>query len=266
MKKLLLIILSFFAGLTVFAQKEFDIESLLQPRTGVQHLVNDYSGTLSADQQQALENKLVAYDDSTSTQIAVVIVPDLGGNDVADFNVKLLRAWGVGGKEKNNGVVLLISKEDRKLNITTGYGAEGALTDVTAKRIIDEVIVPEFKGNDYFRGIDQGTNAIMLALKGEYTAPANYRSGKSKGGGSAIFIIIIIIIFIISAIGRGGGGGNYMSRRGGSSLASTLFWSSMLGGGGGGGSWGGGGSSGGGGGFGGFGGGSSGGGGASGSW
>jgi uncharacterized protein len=143
---------------------------LLKARTGKQTLVNDFAGILTGDQTQALENKLVMFDDSTSIQIAVVIVPTLGGKDIADFNVELLRAWGVGNKN-NNGVVLLIAKDDRKLNITTGYGLEGALPDVTAKQIIDEVIVPFFKGDDYYGGINNGTNTIMQAVKGEYVAP-----------------------------------------------------------------------------------------------
>ncbi len=260
MKKLFLIFISLLAGLTVFSQAAFDPENLLKPGAASTTLVTDYSGTLTPDQRQALEAKLVAYDDTTSTQIAVVIVPTLNGNDVSDFNVKLGRAWGVGNKKYNNGVVLLISKDDRKLNIATGYGAEGALPDVTAKHIIDEVIVPAFKGDDYYRGIDEGTNAIMQALKGEYTAPENYNSsgGKSRIPWGTIIFIIIMIIMAIARGGRGGGGG----------IGNALFWTAMMGGRGGGGSggWGGGGSSGGGGGFGGFGGGSFGGGGASGSW
>ena len=207
-----------------------------------------------------MENKLVAFDDSTSTQIAVVIIPSLNGNDISEYNVKLGRAWGVGGKEFSNGVVLLIAKNDRKLNIATGYGVEGALPDITAKHIIDDVIVPNFKGDDYYRGIDEGTDAIILAVKGEYKAPENYRKGRGGKVGNVIFIIVLILIFLAISGGRGGGG-SFMSRRG--FAAWTL--ANMLGSGGrGGGGWsGGGGSSGG---FGGFGGGSFGGGGASGSW
>ena len=215
-----------------FAQTGFNAEALLKQKPQQQRLVNDYTNTLTGEQAQALEAKLDAYDDSTSTQIAVVIVPDVGGDDISDYNVKLGRAWGVGGSQFNNGVVLLIAKDEHKLNIATGYGAEGALPDVTAKHIIDEVIVPNFKGDDYYRGVDQGTDAIMQALKGEYKAPENYRSRKKSGAGSIFTFIIIVIVLIIMFSGRGGGG-NYLSRRGGSTLANTLFWSSFLGGGGG---------------------------------
>jgi uncharacterized protein len=227
-------------------------------------LVNDLTGTLTRDQQQALENKLVAFDDSTSTQITVVIIQSLNGNDVADLSIKLGREWGVGGKEFNNGIVLLIAKGDRKLHIATGYGVEGALPDVTAKQIIDNIIVPNFRGDDYYRGIEEGTDAIIQAVKGQYSAPANYNK-KGKAGGMRIgFIVILIIIFLLLSSRGGGRGGSFMSRRGAMPfILGNLLGSMTSGRGGGGWSGGGGGSSGG---FGGFGGGSFGGGGASGSW
>lgn len=257
MKKFFSILILLFVSFISFSQDNFNTDNLLKQKPS--QLVNDFTGTLTSDQRLALENKLVAFDDSTSTQIAVVIIPTLNGKDVADFNVELGRAWGVGGKEFNNGIVLLIAKKDRKLNIATGYGLEGALPDLTAKQIIDEVIVPNLKGDDYYRGIDEGTDAIIQAVKGEYKAPENY--GRRGGGiGNIIFIIILIIIFL-AIFGGGGGGGSFMSRRG--FAAWTI--ANMLGGSGRGGGWsGGGGGSGGG--FGGFGGGSFGGGGASGSW
>lgn len=231
----------------------------IPPKPNPPRLVNDYTGTLTADQQQALERKLVAFDDSTSTQISVVIVPTLNGEDVADYALELGRKWGIGGKENNNGVILLIAKKDRKLNISPGYGLEGALTDVTAKHIIDDVIVPSFKGEDYYRGIEEGTDVIIKAVTGKYKAPANYRK-KNRPFGIGKIIILIIIIIIFSAFGSRGGGGSFMSRRGTRGISGPILWGSFLGGG----SSGGGGSSSGG--FGGFGGGSFGGGGASGSW
>ena len=261
----LLLSFVFFVGI-VYGQPPADLKELLKPRTGTQQLVNDFAGILTLDQKYTIEQKLVAFDDSSSTQIAVVIIDNLEGNDVADYAVQLGRAWGIGGKEFSNGVLLLISVKDRKLNIATGYGVEGALPDITTKHIIDEVIVPNFKGNDYYRGIDEGTNAIIKAVQGEYQVP---RQKKSKGrGGSFPFIIVIIILFLIFRSGGGGGkGGQFMSRRGSRSLLGPLILGNLLGraGGGYGGGFGGG-SSGGGGGFGGFGGGSFGGGGSSGSW
>lgn len=232
------------------------------PRPVPPKLVNDYTNTLTPDQKQTLENKLVAFADSTSTQVAVVIVETTGDYDVAEYAVKLGREWGIGGKEFNNGVLLLIAKKDRRLHIATGYGVEGALPDITAKHIIEDVITPNFKGDDYYRGIYLGTDAIMKAVRGEYTAPPKAKAGRSS---KFPFLIIAIILFLLfSGGGRGGKGGQFMSRRGSRGLAGPLILGSLLGGGGRGGwSGGGGGSSGG---FGGFGGGSFGGGGSSGSW
>ncbi len=265
-KKGLLLLLAVFSFALGFAQNNFNPDELLKPRTGKQALVNDFANILTPDQKQALENKLVALDDSTSTQISVVIVPTIGSYNISDYNVELGRAWGVGGKQNNNGVVLLIAKEDRKLDITVGYGLEGALPDVTSKSIIDDIIVPNFKGNDYYRGIDEGTDAIIAAVKGEYNTP---RAKSGNGGipiGKIIFIIIIILFLLLSSGGGNNKGGSFMSRRG----AMPFILGNLLGSGGrGGGGFGGGGGGfggGGGGGFGGFGGGSFGGGGSSGSW
>jgi uncharacterized protein len=259
-----LLMLAAFYFIPAFAQTNFNPDDLLKPRTGKQTLVNDFANILTPDQKQALENKLVTLDDSTSTQISVVIVPTVGSYNISDYNVELGRAWGVGGKQYNNGVVLLIAKEDRKLDIAVGYGLEGALPDVVSKSIIDDIIVPNFKGNDYYRGIDEGTDAIIRAVKGEY----NVARKKSGGGGlpsGKIIVIIIIILFLLMSSGGNNKGGTFMSRRGARGLPGPIFW--PMGGGGGGGGWGGGSSGGGGGGgFGGFGGGSFGGGGSSGSW
>jgi uncharacterized protein len=232
-------------------------------------LVNDYINLLTPEQKQALERKLVAYDDSTSNQFVIVTIGDIGDYDIGDFATALGRKWGVGGKEFNNGLILvvLIDKErnKRKVWIATGYGLEGAIPDITAKQIIENDILPNFKANDLYRGLDNGTNELMAAAAGEYKAPAGYsKRGKGGGGGGSILgaiVIFIIIMIVLSNINRRGGGG-MMSRRGyrrwDNSVPPIFFPGSGRSSGGG---W-----SGGGGGFGGFGGGSFGGGGAGGSW
>lgn len=264
MKKITYILLLVFTTIVSFAQQgqNFSMEQVIKTPPNPPKLVNDYANILTADQKQALETKLYQFDDSTSNQVTVVIVPRLDGRDVADAAIEIGRSWGVGGKKNNNGVVLLISVEDRKLNISPGYGLEKTLPDLTCQQIIKNIIVPNFKGNDYYRGIDEGTDAIIQATKGEFKAPENYnKRGRSSGLGKIIFIIIIVIVFL--AITSGGGGGSFMSRRG----AMPFILGSLLGGGGRGGEgFGGGGGGGSSGGFGGFGGGSFGGGGSSGSW
>ena len=228
-------------------------------------LVNDFEHVLSADQVDALERKLVAYDDSTSTQIVIVTYEIPDDYPIEMVSLKIIRDWGVGNKKTNNGIVILADIKHHKIRIETGGGMEGSIPDITAKHIIDETIAPNFRNENYYRGFDDATDAIFLAAAGEYKAPENYNNRKGKGGGSIIGVVIIflIILFILSRTG-GGGGGGMMSRRGFSPWIFTGLgggggWS----GGGGGGGWSGGG---GGGGFGGFGGGGGGGGGASGSW
>lgn len=251
--------LLFLCCVSLMAQSEKDLPARPQPP----RLVVDYTGTLTADQSQALEQKLVAFNDSTSSQIAVVVMGTTGDYDIADYAVALGRFWGVGSKEFNNGIVLLVAKEDRKMWIATGYGLEGALPDALAKRIIENEIKPNFRENDFYRGLDQGTDAIIGAIKGEYTSPEHHTRGDDDDGPIGFFIILIVIIYIIYVIKKGGGGGGTYHRRGRHHFP-AIWWlpsgGSSLGGRS---SWGGGSS---GGGFGGFGGGSFGGGGAGGSW
>ena len=262
MKKIVFSILLFISAVAVG-----QIENALPKQPNPPRLVVDNTGTLTPDQQETLERKLVAYDDSTSNQIAVIIIPTTGDYDISDYAFALGRKWGVGNKEFSNGIVFLVAKTDRKVFIAPGYGLEGAIPDITAQQIIDNEVVPNFKGNDFYRGIDYGVDALIKAAQGEYKAPAGYGKRKGKGGkipGFAVFIIIIVIILIFSRMG--GGGGSFMSRRGHRGFGGPPIWWFPTGGGGsGGGGWSGGGSSGGGG-FGGFGGGSFGGGGAGGSW
>lgn len=228
-------------------------------------LVTDYTQTLTAEQKAQLEQKLVAFDDSTSSQIAVVLIKSIGDYDINEYALELGRKWGIGGKSKNNGVILLIAIGDRKLSIQTGYGLEGALPDIYTKRIIENDIKPFFKSGDYYAGINAGTDSIISLIKGEYkNDQPKAKSGGGKGSAGLIVIIIVVVIAILLRKGGGGGGSQVIGGRG---VADALFWSMLLGGGGrgsGGGGFGGGSS--GGGGFGGFGGGSFGGGGSSGSW
>ncbi|WP_316842073.1 TPM domain-containing protein [Pedobacter gandavensis] len=228
-------------------------------------LVNDYTGTLTASQLQQLEQKLVAFDDSTSTQIAIAVVKSVGDYDIGEYALELGRKWGVGSKGKNNGIMIVAALGDRKISIQTGYGVEGALPDLYVRRIIDNDIKPYFKAGDYYAGLQAGTDAIISYTKGEYKNDKP-KVGQSKGGASSIIIIIIIVIVIIVIMKKGGGSGGGGQVIGSRGVADALFWSMLLSGGRGSGGSGFGGGSSGGGGFGGFGGGSFGGGGSSGSW
>src|SRR6185295_7990098 len=165
-------------------------------------LVNDFAGLLTPDQQQALETKLVAYDDSTSNQIAIVIVPTLNDYEPVDYAVKLGREWGVGGQQFNNGIIILISTgadgSQKKVFIATGYGLEGAVPDILAKQIVDNELIPYLKEKDYYRGLNNAVDALIKAAAGEYKAPAGYNKKGKPIGRTLPFIFIIIFIIIIS--------------------------------------------------------------------
>jgi uncharacterized protein len=260
MKRLLLFIPLFLLSIYALAQ----IDEVIPNKPNPPRLVNDFTGTLTNEQKEALEQKLYHYDDSTSTQIAVVIIPTTAGNSIEDVALEILRRWGVGNKNTNNGIVLLVAKDDHKVRIEVGYGLEGRIPDLTAKTIIDNDITPNFREGNFYRGLDNATDDIIKAAAGEYKAPAGYHSGKGIGFGTIIFFLIIIFGILGSIGGRGGGG--MMSRRGFGGFGTGWLIGSMMGGGWGRGGSSGGGWSGGGGGFGGFGGGGGGGGGASGGW
>lgn len=251
--------LSIFFLLLAFASSA-QVEKAIPPRPSPPKLVNDLTGNfLTPEQVTALERKLVAYDDSTSNQIAVVIVNDLKSYSAADYAIALGRAWGVGNKNFDNGIVVLISTGgaagNRDAFIAVGYGLEGVIPDLTADAIVENELIPNFKAGNYYRGLDEATDGLIKAAEGKYKAPEGYRK-RGKGGMSPflIFIIVMVLMIFLGGIGGGGGGGGYVSRRG---------YTGWIGGGGGGGGWSGGG---GGGGFGGFGGGGFGGGGAGGKW
>lgn len=228
-------------------------------------LVNDMANILSEEEKNALEYKLLNYSDSTSTQIAVVTMKSTGDFEIKDYAQRLAQQWGIGQKDKNNGIILLVAIEDRKLAIQTGYGMEGSVTDAGTKSIIEKIIKPYFKEQNYYAGLDAGTTAIIQLAKGEYKADPSNASKKGFPKKGIILILIIIAFIIFNAFRNGGKGGGRSGRynSNGSFLGGAIL-GSLLGGGGRGGSWGGGG--GGGGGFGGFGGGGFGGGGSSGDW
>lgn len=227
-------------------------------------LVNDFAKQLNPTEINALEQKLVAYNDSTSSQIVIVVVPTTGEYPIADYAFKLGREWGVGQKGKDNGIVLLWAPTDRKIFIATGYGMEGVIPDAIAKRIVSQVITPEFKNGMFYRGLDRGIDAIFKYSTGEYKADQKEEDSDGSAAPFLIFVVIFIIIIIIISRNKGGGSGGYRNRGG---MGPIFFpYTTHSGGGSSSGNWGGGFGGGDGGGFGGFGGGSFGGGGAGGDY
>ena len=198
-----------FIGLLISFCVSAQIEKYIPAKPSPPRLVNDFTGNfLTPEQREALERKLKAYDDSTSSQIAIVIVESLEGYEANEYATELGKKWGVGGKEFNNGVVILVSTGGaagtRDAYIATGYGLEGAIPDITAKFITLHELIANFKQEQYYRGLDEATNALIKAAAGEYKAPENYRS-KNKGINIKTILLILFILFILFA-GRGGGG------------------------------------------------------------
>ena len=254
-KSLLIVFIASFLGAhVVHAQNELS-------KPNPPKLVVDQAGVLSNTELALLEKKLVSFDDSSSNQIAVVIIPTLDGNAIEEYANKLFRAWGIGDAKKNNGVLLLIAMNEKKMRIEVGYGLEGAITDVQSKSIIDNDLQPAFRKKQFYEGIDAAIDNISKAAVGEYKV---VKAKKSKNPKGSLFLFVLILFVIVAILGgRGGNGGSNIRSGGFNDFATGMLLGSLLGGGGrsGGSDWGGGG-----GGFGGFGGGSSGGGGASGGW
>jgi uncharacterized protein len=238
-------------------------------------LVNDFAGMLTRQEANALENKLVAFNDSTSTQIAVLIVPDLQGYDKADYAQRLGEKWGIGQKGSDNGVLILVKPKTNssrgEVFIAPGYGLEGVIPDIVAAEIVDNEILPEFRSGNYYQGLERATSTIMSLARGEFTADQYGKRVKKKEQTGMGLIVPVIFIIVIILIISGRSGGNRHRNISSSGLPMWLLLSMMGSGsrshrGSWGGFSGGGGFGGGGGGFGGFGGGGFGGGGAGGSW
>jgi uncharacterized protein len=260
-KRLVLALLTYTAAFVSVLQAQDD---LFPPKPEPAVYVHDYAGWLEPGQKAQLELKLRTYWDSTSTQIVVMIRPDIGDYDKASYAFELGNRWGIGRADKDNGVVMLVKTEapERGIFIATGYGTEGALPDITAGRIIRNTMAPFFRENRYYEGIDAGINDIIQALSGEFVRePENDQVDKVM----IALIIAMAILFIIGFIFYQTRGRTIIDHRGSRSMRPrhSDWW---IGGGGFGGGFGGGSSGGGGFGGGSFGGGGFGGGGAGGDW
>ena len=206
--------------------------------------VHDEAKVLSVGTVAQLEQILKAERDSTSNQIAILIVPTLQGEDIDGFGIRVADAWKAGDKKNDNGVIFIVSIQDKKMRIEVGMGLEGVLTDALSSRINRNEVAPNFRQGNYDAGITAGTIAIIQAIKGTYVndSPPQQRKRGGRSPLTTLVLIIIIIVFMSRRKGGGGGMGGYWA----AGAAGAL-----LGGGGRSGSWGGGSDFGGGGGFGG---------------
>lgn len=170
-----------------------------------QGFVNDFAGMLSDTAAQELEQKLVNFEKETSNEIAVVTINSLEGDVIENFAVELFAEWGIGKKDLDNGILLLIAKEDREMRIEVGYGLEGALTDAQSYWIIQQDLRPNFQAEDYATGIQEAVNSIMAATRGEYIPSATESESTESSGTPWDFIIYIAFgafIWLASILGR----------------------------------------------------------------
>lgn len=256
-QKLLAVFLIFVSCL---AYGQFEIP----PKPSLQTSVYDYVNLLPEGQKKALEQKLIRYSDSTSTQIVMAIIASTEGENINYLGAQWGQKWGIGQSSKDNGILVILARDDRKIAINTGYGVEGSLTDAMSRRIIQNIIIPEFKKGDYYQGLNLGADAIFQVLNGEFKEDRTFNETNAPPLSSFLpFIIFLVILFILWSR-KGGNNGRGGGRRGLSPwdviILSNMGRSGSSGGGFGGGSFGGGGFGGG------FGGGGFGGGGASGGW
>ena len=210
----------FFSHLQSFAQ--YTIPEIPKLQTSVY----DYANLLSANEKAQLEEKLIRYSDSTTTQIVVVTIESLKGEDVSLLATKWEQTWGIGGSAKeDNGVIILLAKAERKIAINPGYGLEDRLTAGIGGEIIRNIIIPEFKAGSYYKGLDKGADALFDVFKGKYKGE---RKKNKKGDDIPIIPILIILFVIIIIIAKNkNNGGNSGGRRGGMDLADIILLSSL---------------------------------------
>jgi uncharacterized protein len=171
--------------------------------------ITDLTGTLNAEQVNSLENKLAAFEAQKGSQVAVLIVPTTQPKDIAEFGIEVADLWQIGRKGVDDGVILIVAKDDRKMRLEVGYGLEGVIPDAVAKRVIAETITPRFQEGDFAGGIDAGVTQLMKLIEGEPLPAPSENSGENLGEGSFMFIFVggLIAGFALSVMmGRVMGG------------------------------------------------------------
>lgn len=188
-----LILFSFFFLFLISSAYALDVPKL-------QGYVNDYGGMISPRAATALENELRNFERTDSTQIVILTIPSLEGEVIEDFGIKVADAWKIGQKMKDNGVIFIVAKQDRKIRVEVGRGLEGRLTDLMSGRIIDLVVKPRFKRGDFDGGFVAGVSALIDATRGEFKADGNHRPQKHERY-SQVFTYIIFGGIILLALG-----------------------------------------------------------------
>ncbi|WP_396140188.1 TPM domain-containing protein [Flavobacterium sp.] len=218
--KILFLVVTLFSILPTFAQ--YTIPEIPKLQTSVY----DYANLLSTSEKKQLEEKLIRYSDSTTTQIVVVTIESLKGEDVSLLATKWGQTWGIGGSAKeDNGVIILLAKAERKIAINPGYGLEDRLTAGIGGEIIRNIIIPEFKAGSYYKGLDKGADALFDVFKGKYKGER--KKNKKEADIPIIPILIILFVIIIIIAKNKNNGGNSGGRSGGMDLADIILLSSL---------------------------------------
>jgi len=190
--------------------------------------VYDYIDLLPDGQEKALEQKLIRYSDSTSTQIVIAIISSTEGENISYLGANWGQKWGIGQKGKDNGIFVLLAKDDRKIAINTGYGVEGSLTDAMSRRIIENVIVPQFKQDNYYGGLNNGADAMFQVLNSEFKEERTF--GENTGfpfEAFLPFLIFFVILIILSSKNKNNRGGRNGGKKSGLDLWDVIILSNM---------------------------------------
>ena len=212
MKKLVLLFV--FCG--IYVQAQYTIPD----KPSFQTSVYDYADVLNPTEEKELESKLIRYSDSTSTQIVVISVEDLKGEDIGILTPKWAQEWGIGQEKEDNGILILLSKKDRKIWIAPGYGVEERLTAGINGELTRNVIIPEFKAGSYYKGLDKGADAIFKVLQGKY------KGSRKKESNFPVGIIVVVVVFLVLMFSKRNSGGNG-GRSGGLDLGDMIILSSL---------------------------------------
>lgn len=215
MRKLILLV---FLLSGIYANAQFTIPKVPSFQTSVY----DYADVLNPVEEKELENKLIRYSDSTTTQIVVITIDDLKGESIGILTPRWAHEWGIGQEKEDNGILILLSKNDREIWIAPGYGVEDRLTAGINGELIRNIIIPEFKAGSYYNGLDKGADAIFEVLKGKYKG-----SRKESNNPLPFILIVIFIIILIVLSSRGRKGGGNFRGGGGLDLGDIIILSSL---------------------------------------
>ncbi|MEH6537621.1 MAG: TPM domain-containing protein [Psychroserpens sp.] len=224
---ILFVLISFISSFIITANAQFEIPPIPEKQTSVY----DYVGLLSSSEKSSLEQKLIRYSDTTSTQIVVAIIATTKGENIGLLTPKWAHEWGIGQAEEDNGVFILLARDDRKIWISPGYGVDDRLTAGITGELTRNVIIPEFKRGDYYEGLNKGCDAIFEVLSGKYQG-TRQADGNSDDLFPVLFVLFMIVFFIIFVIAitknrKGGGNGSGGTRTNGTSILDAIILSNM---------------------------------------